>query len=175
MIQDIITPITGHIEKINNYVGWLFKKKQDFVILKQYVNKHENITKMFIVVPTRERVFTNNKVDVFNPTILNSPTFPFSDKDIKEYKTLYSGNLFDFWDIVFLLGTFKVPSKVKKWEDDTIFRDYTCTKEEQLHRYNLVDIGRVPIHSINSIFRLLHTKYITIVEIKFNNKKSYES
>jgi len=175
MIQDTLVPITNHAFKINEYINWLFKRKQEFVILKQYVNKQENITKMFIAIPTRCRVFENSKINLLDSTIFNIPTFPFSAENIKEFKTLYSGDMFNFSDIVHLLSTIKVKRNVRLGETITLFRDYTCSKEEQLHKYNLVDIGRAPIHSINSIYRLLHTKYVTIVEVKFNNINAHEA
>ncbi len=175
MIQDFLVPISSHKEKINNYINWLFQKKQEFVILKQYVNKAENSTKMFIAIPVRERAFEVPKKDLFDKKIFNLPTFPFSPSDVKEHKTLYSGDLFEFTDIFFLLSTIVIKKHLRDGGNVTIYRDYTITKEEQLNRYNLVDIGRTPLHSMNSIYRLLHTKYVTIVEVKFKNVKSYES
>jgi len=176
MIQDLLVPISSHKEKINNYINWLFKKQQPFVILKQYNNRAENNTKMFIAIPVRERIFEVKKKNLFDKKIFNLPTFPFTPADVKEHKTLYSGDIFEFDEIYHLLSTILIKRR-KRFEggDITIFRDYTVTKEEQLNRYNLVDIGRTPLHSINSIYRLLHTRYVTIVEVKFNNIKSYES
>jgi len=176
MIQDFLVPISSHKEKINNYINWLFKKKQEFVILKQYVNHTEKTTKMFIAIPVRERTFEVKKKNLFDSTIFKLSTFPFSPTDVKEHKTLYSGDLFEFTEIYHLLSNIVIKKRHKfDGGDITIFRDYTITKEEQLNRYNLVDIGRTPFHSVNSIYRLLHTKYVTVVEVKFKNIKAYES
>lgn len=175
MIQDLIVTINNHVEKNNSYINWLFQKQQDFVILKQYVNKAENITKMFIAIPVRVRKFEHSKLNLFNPNIFNIPTFPFKEENIKEHKTMYSGNIFEFRDIVHLLGTVRVNSKIHRCEQITLYKDYTATREEQINKYSLLDIGSNPLYSVNSIYRLLHTKYVTIVEIKFNNINSYES
>lgn len=175
MIQDTIVPITNQVEKINDYVKWLFKRKEDFVVLKQYVNKSENITKMFIAIPVRERNFKEPKLDLFNPNIFNIPTFPFEAKNIKEYKTLYSGDIFNFQDIVHLLATIKLTKKDLHRNNIVLYKDYTLSKEEQINKFCYVEMGKEPYHSVNSIFRLLHTKYVTIVEVKFNNINSYEA
>lgn len=175
MIQDLIVTIHSHVEKNNDYIKWLFKKQQDFVVLKQYINKAENITKMFIAIPVRTRKFESPKVNLFDPNIFNIPTFPFKKENIKEYKTLYSGDIFEFRDIVHLLGTIQVNSKVHRRNKITLFKDYTSTREEQIDKYSLLDIGSNPLYSVNSIYRLLHTKYVTVVEVKFNNINSYES
>lgn len=175
MIQDTIVPITNHAGKINDYINWLFKKKQDFVILKQYVNKQENITKMFIAIPVRERKFETAKMDLFNPAIFNIPTFPFSSDNVKEHKTLYSGNLFNFDDIVHLLGIVQINRRPSLGGTIKLYKDYTLTKEEQILKYSLVETGKELTQSINSIFRLLHTKYVTIVEVKFKNINAHEA
>jgi hypothetical protein len=49
----------------------------------------------------------------------------------------------------------------------TIFRDYTRTRQEQVDSLTLVQSFTDPLQSVESIFRLLHCKYVTIVDVTF--------
>jgi hypothetical protein len=170
------------VEKVNAYVAWLFKKKQPFVVLKRYVNPIDNTVKMFIALPVREREFEvtiedfNGKKlkvykNLFNPKELNTNDFEFRDTDIKEYKTIYSGNIFEYYSITKILSRFiflfRCNNIFNSKEKIIIFRDYTRTKKEQVDSLTLVQSFTDPAQSVESIFRLLQCKYVTIVDVTF--------
>lgn len=176
-----LTTINGsQLNTINNYVNWLFKKKEDFVVLKRFENKALGVTKMFIALPVRERVFEKPKMDLFTPDSLNTPAFPYRLSEIKTVKTLYSGNIFEFTDIELLLTSFgftkRIPSVNHAHYSNTeyykIFKDYTRTKQEQEDAFTLITSFLNPEQSVDSIYRLLHTKYVTIIDITFDNTKA---
>jgi len=182
-IQDIrpkkplqIEDSNSHKTIRNRYIKWFFKKQQDYVILRQFKNKEKEI-KMFIALPVREREFVSNKIDLFDINKLNNIDFPLDIKNIKTYDTIYSGHMDNFNDFPRYLSNFRFTRKqpsVSRWgteEKITLFKDYTTTKIQQEHNFTLVSSFTDPYISILSIFRLLQTKYITIVGVTFTPDK----
>ena len=177
-MNNITISVDGQREKINGYINWLFKRKDPFVVLKQFNNRATGVTKMFIALPVRERVFEDSKVNLFNEESLNVPYFPYTKEDIISYTTLYSGNIYDFFDIPLILSKIKfittTPNEnnphYSRKEEIILFKDYTRSKEEQIKDYTLVPTCLTPNRSVDSVYRLLQTKYVTIVAIHFNNK-----
>ena len=182
------TPITltplSHKDKVNEYIKWLFKRKEPLVVLKRFTSVTEGTTKMYIVLPVRERVFESTEVrttrgketrysDIFKPTDINIPGFDFKSNDILEFKTVYSGDIYEFYNITNLLSKFIFITRTKGSynirEKLTIFRDYTRTKEQQIDSLTLIESFTDPAQSVNSINRLLHSKYVTIVNVIFKN------
>lgn len=180
-MSDILFACTDHKSSINKYVDWLFKDKQPFVVLKQFHNEITGVTKMFIALPVRERVFEDSKAELFNPKDLNTSDFKFKDTDIIEYKTLYSGDIFKFYDIPLLLSKFNFTktsistngSKYSSIEKFSLFRNYTRTKKEQEEDFTLIQSFINPRDSVDSIYRLIQTKYVTVISVTFNNPKRF--
>lgn len=174
VVKEIDT--TSHKYLRNNYIDWFFKKKQNYVILRQFKNK-ENITKMYIALPVRERKFVDDKMDLFDVTKLVDIDFPINIKNIDNYETIYSGHMDSFDDFPKYLNTFRFTRKtpsINRWgynEVLTLYKDYTKTKVEQEHSFTLVPSFLEPELSIVSIFRLLQSKYITVVAVTFKPEK----
>lgn len=159
-----------------HYLNWFFKKKQPYVILRQFKNRESNI-KMYIALPVRERKFVEDKLDLFDVTKLDDINFPVNIKNIEKYETIYSGNMDYFTDFPKYLNTFKFTKRnpsLNRWsthEEVILYKDYTKTTVEQKHSFTLVPSFIEPELSIVSIFRLLQTKYITIVGVTFKPEK----
>lgn len=173
-MDNMLLETQDHKTQINKYVSWFFKKHEPFVVLKKMVNKATNTTKMYIVLPVREREFVSAKVDLFNPKTLDVPGFNFSSVNIKAYKTLYSGDIFEAFTITPLLATFKMMANGDNTyskgtrQELFIYRDYTTTIPEQKNRFALVRQFTTAYESIMSVYRLLHNKYVTVISIEFN-------
>lgn len=183
--MNVITPLkTTHVDKINEYVKWLFKRTEPFVVLKRFNDPAKGITKMYIALPVRERKFEVNRVrvvggyrniypNIHDSKVFNTPGFDFTSADILESKTIYSGNIFEFYNITDLLSKFKfitrTPNILNQKENITIFRDYTRTRQQQEDSLTLIESFTDPEQSVNSVFRLLSTKYVTIIDITFKN------
>lgn len=177
-----ISEHSSHLNKINSYVNWLFKDKKPFVVLKQYNNKVQGTVKMFIALPVSKREFEVKTLqtskglktvyeDLFNPQILDNTRFEFKQSQIINYNTIYSGDIFKFYGISSYLSRFIFHKKSSPLTFHTeripIFKDYTKTLQEQKDILPLITCFTEPDQSVNSIYRLLHTKYVTIIDIEF--------
>lgn len=183
-MSELLVYPTNHVERINNHVNWLFRTKKAFVILRQFKGtdvKLGNTVKMFMVIPTSQRTYTSDKKDIFDPNVLFKDDIDFIPKDILLYKTLYTGNIEEFKDIKLLLNSFNYEKPVhnigtgyfyQRTETTTAFRDYTKTKAEQLVTLTQGNMCFNPHQSIDSVYRLLHTKFVTVVDITFNNNNN---
>ncbi len=176
VVKEIDT--TSHAYRRNKYIEWFFKKKQNYVILRQFKDSMGNV-KLYIVLPVREREFVETKMDLFNVNILKDSDFPFDIKNIESYETIYSGNMDNFQAFPKYLNTIKFvkknPSSTYRWgkqETVLLFKDYTKTKIEQQHSFTLVAAFIEPALSITSIFRLIQTKYITLVAVTVKEPKT---
>ena len=183
-MNPIITQSSSHVDRINAYVNWLFKDKAPFVVLKRFNNTNEGVTKMYIALPVRERKFVSSIVKteksnklvypaIHDVNIFNDLSFDFKASDIIASTTLYSGNIFEYYNITSLLARFKfitrTPNVYNQKEKIDIFRDYTRTKKQQEDSLTLIQSFTDPAQSVNSIYRLLHTKYVTIIDVTFKN------
>ena len=154
------------------YLNWFFKKKQQYVVLRQFKDPR-GATKMYIILPVKEREFVSASVDLFDKTKLDDGNLAFNSKNIKDYETIYSGHMDNFTDFPRYLNTFKFTKRnpsTKRWAQEEVvklYKDYTKTKVEQEHSFSLVASFIEPELSIVSIFRLLQTKYITVVAVTF--------
>lgn len=179
MTNELMLSPKDHKKSINLYIDWLFKDKRKYVILKSYYNSITDTTKLFVALPVREREFVSDTQAIFTSNDLINTDFPFNIKDLLNHKTIYSGNMFEFWNFPKYLSYFKlnksVPnpnqSKYSTLVKYVLFKDYTTTRQKQEENFSLVKTFTKPYDSIQSIYRLLQTKYITVIDIEFKGKK----
>lgn len=179
MTNEIMLSPKDHKISINLYIDWLFKDKRDYVILKSFYNHTKDTTKLFVVLPVRVRKFESNIQDIFTTTDLIKTDFPFNIDNILEYKTIYSGNMFEFWNFPRYLSHFKLNKSVPNPNQSRystlvkyiLFKDYTTTRQKQEENFSLVKTFTNPADSVQSIYRLLQTKYITVIDIEFKGQK----
>lgn len=178
MTDTLLITDTNSQNSINNYLKWVFKDKRKYVILRSYYNSLNNTTKLFVVLPVKERQFESAKVGLFKPNVLNDIDFPFKEEDMIKFETLYSGNINDFYDIPRYLNSFKINrtepnpnnlrySNVKSY---LLFKDYTVDKKQQCENFSLIQSFTNPADSVNSIYRLIQRKFVTVISIEFNGK-----
>jgi hypothetical protein len=174
-MSDMLITIVDHQSYINKYIDWVFKDKRDFVILKSYNNKVQGLINLYVALPIKERTFVSSNDEVFDVNTLDKINFPYSKDLLIKQETIYTGNMFDFYNFpIYLAKTIfskKVPninnSYYYKEEKVSIFRDYTTTLTKQQENYAFVKGFHSPDESIDSIYRLLQRKYITIVSLTF--------
>lgn len=172
-MNSIIPAETNHLKKINDYVQWLFKEKKDYVVIRKFNNMATNVTKLYLVSPVRERLFVTDADVLFNINTLKDVPI----ESIIETNTLYSGDIFKFTKLHTLLSKFTVSKtqigdSSQRYQTKTkykVFRNYTKTVEEQKNMFAFIQTGITPEESINSIYRLLHSKYVTVVEISYKS------
>lgn len=178
MIDTLLITNTSSQNSINDYLNWVFKDKRKYVILKSYYNSITNITKLFVVLPVKERQFVSAKVGLFKASVLDDIAFPFKEKDMIKFETVYSGNINDFYDIPRYLNKFTIKknepnpnnlrySNVKSYQ---LFKDYTVDREEQCANFSLIQSFINPADSVDSIYRLIQRKYVTVIDIEFKGK-----
>jgi len=181
MTDTLLITDTNSQNSINNYLNWVFKDKRKYVILRSYYNTLNNTTKLFVVLPVKERVFESDTVDLFDPSYLDSTDFPFKKEDIIKFETVYSGNINDFYDIPRYLNSFKIiraepnPNNFRYsyYKTYLLFKDYTVDKKEQCANFSLIQSFINPADSVDSIYRLIQRKYVTIIGIEFNGCMLY--
>lgn len=167
---------TSHKAIRNTYINWFFKRKEDYVILRQFKNEKE--TKIYITLPIKERNIVSSTLDLFDKSKLNNNDFPFDISNIVKYETIYTGHIEQFFNFPRYLSVFRFTRKlpgISKWAEEQkilLYKDYTKSKLEQEHDFTLVSSFTNPTMSINSIFRLLQTKYVTLVAVTFTNNNN---
>lgn len=174
-MSDMLITIVDHQSHINKYIDWVFKDKRDFVILKSYNNKAQGLINMYVALPVKERTFVSDKDDLFNENCLEKINFPYNADSLVKKETIYTGNMFDFYDFPKYLAktTFskKLPHVTSSYyyneQTVSIFRDYTTTAAKQQENYALVKAFHTPYETVDSIYRLLHRKHATIVSLTF--------
>lgn len=179
MTNELILNSKDHKKSINLYIDWLFKDKKDYVILKSFYNSATDTTKLYVALPVRVREFVSDIQDIFEPTNLINTDFPFNTEYLINFKTIYSGDMFKFWNFPRYLSHFKLTKSVPNPNQSRysiltkfiLFKDYTTTRQKQEENFSLVKAFTNPADSVQSIYRLLQTKYITVIDIEFKGKK----
>ena len=156
------------------------KTDKDILAIKNYklYNAIKNTTKLFIVLPVREREFVGRKQDLFVPINLDTTDFPFKSNKLIAYETLYTGYIYDFLDFPRYLSSFKLNKTIPNQyntrystiETYRLFKDYTVTKAKQCENFSAVQAFINPADSVDSIYRLLQRKYVTVVSVEYNGK-----
>ena len=178
MVDTLLITHTNHKKSIDSYLNWVFKDKKDYVILRSFYNASNNTTKLFIVLPVREREFVGRKQDLFVPINLDTTDFPFKSNKLIAYETLYTGYIYDFLDFSRYLSSFKLNKTIPNQyntrystiETYRLFKDYTVTKAKQCENFSAVQAFINPADSVDSIYRLLQRKYVTVVSVEYNGK-----
>jgi hypothetical protein len=178
MNDTLLITHTEHQKSISSYLNWVFKDKRKYVILRSYYNNLNNTTKLFVVLPVSEREFASDTMDTFKPSHLDNTDFPFAKENMIRFKTIYSGKLYDFYDIPRYLNSFKIkkselnPNNIRYSNIKTysLFKDYTVDKATQCNNFALIQSFINPADSVDSIYRLIQRKYVTVIDIEFNGK-----
>lgn len=178
MTDTLLITHTNHQKSINSYIQWVFKDRRKYVILRSYYNNITNTTKLFVVLPVNERQFVSDTVHLFTPTSLVDIDFPFKMEDMINVKTVYSGNINDFYNFPRYLNSFKIiktePNPLNTRYSITktylLFKNYTVSKKVQCENFSLVQSFTDPADSVNSIYRLIQRQYVTVLDLEFNGK-----
>jgi hypothetical protein len=178
MTDTLLITHTNHKKSIDSYLNWLFKEKKDFVILRSFYNSAINTTKVFVVLPVKEREFESDTQKLFTAECLDVINFPFKSKNLVDVKTIYSGNINEFSDFPRYLSSFKlnrtVPNennaRYSTIETYQLFKDYTVSKQKQCDNFSLVKSFINPGDSVTSIYRLIQRKFVTVVALEFSGK-----